>query len=68
MQQHENDLFDWILSGAYIYVCGAKEPMSADVESTLIEIIQRVGNKTEEQAQGFLNDMIVEGRYLKDVY
>jgi len=68
MLQHGAELYDWISNGAYIYVCGAKEPMSADVEDTLMQIVEKYGNKTIEEAIQFVEGLKEEGRYLKDVY
>jgi sulfite reductase (NADPH) flavoprotein alpha-component len=62
------EFFHWLESGAYVYVCGAKEPMSVDVETTLVKIIEQFGNRTNELAQQYLLQMKEEGRYLKDVY
>jgi sulfite reductase (NADPH) flavoprotein alpha-component len=62
------EFFSWIESGASIYICGAKEPMSVDVESTLLKIIEQFGNKSTEQAESYLLQLKEEGRYLKDVY
>jgi sulfite reductase (NADPH) flavoprotein alpha-component len=66
--QEAADIWQWINSGAYIYVCGAKEPMSSDVEYTLLQIIERFGGKTSSQAIEYLVQLAEEGRYLKDVY
>lgn len=68
MLQNGAELFDWINKGASIYVCGAKEPMSADVEDTLMQIIEKFGNKTIEEAVQFVEQLKEDGRYLKDVY
>jgi sulfite reductase (NADPH) flavoprotein alpha-component len=62
------EFFSWIESGASLYVCGAKEPMSVDVENTLLKIIGQFGNKNTEQAESYLLQLKEEGRYLKDVY
>lgn len=62
------ELYEWITNGAYLYVCGSKEPMSVDVENTLLEIIEEHGNKTVEEAVQFIEQLKEEGRYLKDVY
>ena len=62
------EIFDWLDNGAYLYICGAKDPMSADVETTLLQIIQQVGNKTTLEAHDYLNALKEEGRYMKDVY
>jgi sulfite reductase (NADPH) flavoprotein alpha-component len=62
------EFFDWLDGGSFIYVCGAKEPMSVDVESMLIKIIEQFGKMTNEQAQEYLLHLKEEGRYQKDVY
>jgi sulfite reductase (NADPH) flavoprotein alpha-component len=62
------EFYNWIESGAVVYVCGAKEPMSVDVENALIKIIEQFGSKTIEQAQAYLLEMKERGKYLKDVY
>lgn len=62
------ELFNWIDSGAFLYVCGTKVPMSIDVENTLLKIIRKYGNRSQEEAIQYLDDMKEDGRYLKDVY
>lgn len=68
MLQNGEELYNWINNGASIYVCGAKEPMSADVEDTLMQIVEKHGNKTIEEAVQFVEQLKEDGRYLKDVY
>jgi sulfite reductase (NADPH) flavoprotein alpha-component len=68
MMQHGADVYHWLESGAYLYLCGAKEPMSVDVENTLLLIIETFGNKSKEAAAQYLDLLREEGRYLKDVY
>jgi sulfite reductase (NADPH) flavoprotein alpha-component len=68
MLQNGAEFYDWINNGASIYVCGAKEPMSADVEDTLMQIVEKFGNKTIEEAVQFVEQLKEDGRYLKDVY
>jgi len=68
MQREAAELYRWLEDGAYVYVCGAKEPMSVDVEGTLLDIIQREGQKTQSQAQAWLDELKEAGRYVKDVY
>ena len=41
MWEHGQELYNWIQSGAHIYLCGKKDPMSIDVEHTLVEIIEK---------------------------
>lgn len=68
MLKYGQELFDWISNGASIYICGAKEPMSVDVEDTLMQIVEKFGDKTIEEAVQFVEQLKDEGRYLKDVY
>lgn len=60
--------FEWLESGAYVYVCGTKDPMSIDVENALIQIICKEGKRNEEEALQYIDQMKEDGRYLKDVY
>lgn len=68
MMQHGQELYERLVNGASLYVCGAKDPMSVDVEDTLMQIVQKFGNKTIEQAVQFVEQLKDESRYLKDVY
>jgi sulfite reductase alpha subunit-like flavoprotein len=65
MKEHADELLEWIENGAYIYVCGSKDPMSYDVDATLVEILS---SKKGVGAKDFLADLADEGRYVKDVY
>jgi sulfite reductase (NADPH) flavoprotein alpha-component len=68
MQKQAKELFSWLEAGAHVYLCGAKEPMSVDVENALLQIITQEGNLTKEAAEEYLSQLKEEGRYLKDVY
>lgn len=68
LEQNAREIFYWLEGGASVYVCGAKEPMSRDVEQTLLTIIQNEGKQTKEEATLYLEEMELSGRYAKDVY
>jgi len=68
MLEQEVDLFEWINKGASVYISGTKDPMSKDVEQTLIDIIGRQGQKEPAAAAQYLEQMRKEGRFAKDVY
>jgi len=68
MQKHAKEFFEWLNAGAHVYLCGAKEPMSVDVENTLRQIIKEFGNKNDNDAIAYLNELKESGRYVKDVY
>lgn len=68
MLEEGASLFEWMDSGAFLYICGSKVPMSIDVENSLLKIIRKHGNRSQEEAIQYLDDMKEDGRYLKDVY
>ncbi|HRQ52343.1 MAG TPA: sulfite reductase, partial [Agriterribacter sp.] len=68
MLEHAAELWQWITNGAYVYVCGSRTPMSADVENALIQIAQHHGGKSVTEAFSFVEKLKDEGRYLLDVY
>lgn len=68
MQQNGKELVEWIDNGAIIYICGAKEPMSYDVEKALLEIIAKEKNIDETQAANYFEQLKESGRLVKDVY
>lgn len=68
IKENGQELYNWLEEGAYFYICGDKENMAKDVENALLEVIAKYGNKDNEQAQEYLNNMIENDRYLKDVY
>ena len=68
LTQKADELYEWIQSGAHIYICGTKDPMSVDVEYALIDIISEKGNISRVAAAEYLHDMHENGRYHKDVY
>lgn len=66
--EHAAEVFAWLQNGAVFYVCGARTPMSTDVENTLLRIIGTQGNLDPEAARSYLDELSDNGRYLKDVY
>ena len=68
MKKKGDEFFEWLQAGSYVYVCGAKEPMSVDVGNTLLQIIEQFGERSKEDAQQYLDNLKEEGRFLTDVY
>lgn len=68
MLENGAELYDWLQNGASLYVCGTRDPMSVDVEHALVEILREHGKLSEEAAQQYLEQLVTENRYLKDVY
>jgi sulfite reductase (NADPH) flavoprotein alpha-component len=68
MQQKAAELYSWIDGGASVYISGQKDPMSKEVEATLLSIVSTEGKKTTDEAKAYLEQLKKEGRYEKDVY
>ncbi len=61
-------VYEWLQSGACIYVCGSRRPMSMDVEEALLQVIATHGRQSAEEAQAYLDGLKQADRYLQDVY
>ncbi len=68
MLEQAAELYSWLSGGGSFFVCGKKDPMSIDVEKTLLTIIEQQGNKTAREAKEYLEHLEEQGRYEKDVY
>lgn len=68
IRENSAEFFNWIESGAYIYICGDKNQMAKDVEKSLLEVIKSRGGKDHDEAEKYLQDLKGQGRYLLDVY
>ncbi len=68
MLEHSKELFEWLEEGATFYVCGDKNNMAKDVQNALLEIIEKEGGKSREEAEAYLAEMKKQKRYQRDVY
>ncbi|MEC1475331.1 assimilatory sulfite reductase (NADPH) flavoprotein subunit [Bacillus haynesii] len=68
MLEHSKELFEWLEEGAAFYVCGDKNNMAKDVQNALLEIIEKEGGKSREEAEAYLAEMKKQKRYQRDVY
>lgn len=60
--------YNWLEQGATIFICGDEKYMANDVQTAILAVIEKYGNKTVEQAQQYLDDLTQQKRYLRDVY
>lgn len=68
MLENSKEIFEWLVKGAYFYVCGDKERMAKDVNEALINVIEKEGAMTRDEAEAYLKDMQKQGHYQRDVY
>lgn len=62
------EFFEWLEGGAYLYVCGDASQMVADVENTIVQLIEQQSGRSPEEARQYLEQMKIDRRYMKDVY
>ncbi|MEL6952422.1 MAG: flavodoxin domain-containing protein [Pseudomonadota bacterium] len=62
------EVFDWLESGAAIYICGDASRMASDVDTALREIISEHGGKTSDEADAYMDALTAAHRYQRDVY
>ena len=68
MREQGAQLFHWLESGAHLYVCGDAASMAPDVHAALLDIVCRHGALSMETAADYVNRLMVERRYVRDVY
>ncbi|MGN9865957.1 assimilatory sulfite reductase (NADPH) flavoprotein subunit [Bacillus swezeyi] len=68
MLEHSKELFEWLQEGAVFYICGDKNNMAKDVHSALLDIIEKEGGMSREEAEAYLAEMKKQKRYQRDVY
>ncbi len=68
IKEHAAELWQWLNDGAYFYVCGDAARMAKDVETALIEVVAQEGNKSADDARGWVEELKHAKRYRKDVY
>lgn len=62
------EVFQWLESGAHVYVCGDASRMAKDVQQALMDVIAEHGKKAPEEAKAYLEAMRKSKRYQRDVY
>jgi cytochrome P450/NADPH-cytochrome P450 reductase len=68
MNHDRYSLIGLIDQGAHFYICGDGTKMAPDVEQTLREAYQEVHGVNEEEAVQWLDRLLSQGQYAKDVW
>jgi len=68
MREKGAELFALLEQGGYFFVCGDAYRMAKDVDKALHDVIATHGNKSDEQAAEYVNQMKKDKRYVRDVY
>lgn len=67
LREEAGELYRWLAEGAHLYVCGATR-MGQAVHRTLLEVVVREGVMGEEAAREYVDNLLQEGRYHRDLY
>ncbi len=68
MRQQADELFEWMEAGGHFYVCGDAARMAGDVDATLRAIIGEKKGLDEAGVQAYMDTLVADGRYQRDVY
>ncbi|HZP61383.1 MAG TPA: sulfite reductase subunit alpha [Opitutaceae bacterium] len=68
MLEAAGELYAWLESGAYFYVCGDASRMAKDVDAALHKVVETAGGKTAAQAADYIQALKAARRYARDVY
>lgn len=66
--ENKDKLWRWIEEGASIYICGDAKAMAKEVDLAFLTIFKEAGNMSDTKAKEYLHLLILNKRYLKDVY
>lgn len=68
LKEQGKQFFAWLASGAYIYICGDASRMASDVDKAIREVIGEQGGLDEAGVEAYMNKLVSEHRYQRDVY
>ena len=68
LREQGAELYAWLQSDAQIYVCGDSAHMAKDVHAALIDVVAAHGGQSSDDAAAWLNELLQQGRYARDVY
>ncbi len=68
MRENGAEIFKWLESGGYFFVCGDASRMAKDVDTALHEAIAQHGKMSADQAIDYVKKLAKSNRYERDVY
>jgi sulfite reductase (NADPH) flavoprotein alpha-component len=68
IREQSQEFYAWLEQGGYIYICGDASRMAADVDTEIRDVIKEQGNLDDEGVQAYMDKLVAEYRYQRDVY
>ena len=62
------EFYAWLEQGGYIYICGDASRMAADVDKAIRSVIGEHGGVDEAGVNAYMDRLVAEHRYQRDVY
>lgn len=62
------EFFEWLEAGGYIYICGDASRMAADVDKAIRAVIAEHGGLDDAGVNAYVDKLVAEHRYQRDVY
>ncbi len=68
LREHGAEVYAWLKGGAHLYVCGDSSHMAKDVHAALGALVAEHGQLSADAARAWLDELLQQGRYARDVY
>lgn len=69
LRNNQEEIWDVIgKRNGHIYICGDARSMAKDVRDIILEVIEKLGQKSKSEAEAFLKKMESQRRYSADVW
>ena len=68
MLQRGAELWSWLEQGGHFYICGDAKRMAHDVDAALKQIVAEHGHMSEDDATAYVQQLVDDHRYQRDVY
>lgn len=68
IREQGREVWAWLDSGAYLYLCGDAERMAPDVDASIQALVEEHGGMSKEAAAEYVTNLRTTKRYRRDVY
>eukprot|EP01112_Ceratiomyxa_fruticulosa_P022617 TRINITY_DN8344_c0_g2_i1.p1 TRINITY_DN8344_c0_g2~~TRINITY_DN8344_c0_g2_i1.p1 ORF type:complete len:649 (-),score=168.84 TRINITY_DN8344_c0_g2_i1:136-2082(-) len=68
IEEHASFVWESLSNGGHFYVCGDANHMAGDVHKVLLQIVEKHGNMSSEEAEHYIEKLEKDKRYQKDIW
>ncbi len=66
--ENSAELYRWMEEGAHFYICGDMNKMAGDVQTALVNIVEKEGAQNSDSSKEYINNLQKSKRLQLDVY